>query len=159
MLRESVIRFRCQYPMNLHSFGHCICDLNHGKILAAAGLEPGTAGLWTNHATNELSWRHDISRYCIHKLMLSRTWGNKITIPITLKPPSNWGSYFAQLTLVLHDRRKCNSLYTISSACHHLVSSTRSLFHQIGTISDTMMVKFQTCNYHKRIIPRTDKKQ
>ena len=147
MRRESVIRFRCQYPMNLHSFGHCICDLNHGKILAAAGLEPGTAGLWTNHATNELSLRHDISR------------GNKITVPITLKPPSNWGRYFAKLTLVLHDRRKCNSLYTISSACHHLVSSTRSLFHQIGTISATMMVKFQTCNYHKRIIPRTDKKQ
>ena len=36
---------------------HCIC-VHQEKISAAAWLEPGTPGLWVNHSTNELSWRH-----------------------------------------------------------------------------------------------------
>ena len=54
MRRESFVRFRCQYLMNLNSLSHCKC-VHRVNISAAAGLEPGTPG---NHATNELSWRH-----------------------------------------------------------------------------------------------------
>ena len=43
MRRESAVRFHCQYPMNVNSFGHCICG-HQGNISAAAGLEPGTPG-------------------------------------------------------------------------------------------------------------------
>ena len=50
MRRESVVRFRCQYPMNLNSFDNCIC-MHKGNISAAAVLEPGTPGLIVNHAT------------------------------------------------------------------------------------------------------------
>ena len=39
-----LIRFDCQYPMNLNSLVHCIC-VPQGNISAAAGLEPGTPGL------------------------------------------------------------------------------------------------------------------
>ena len=28
------------------------------KDVGRRGLQPGTPGLWVNHATNELSWRH-----------------------------------------------------------------------------------------------------
>ena len=53
--------FGCHYyPTNLNSLGHCIC-VHQGNISAAAGLEPGTPGLWVSHATNGLSWRHRIT--------------------------------------------------------------------------------------------------
>ena len=52
----------CHYPTILNSLGHCIC-VQHKKISAAAGFEPGTPGLWVNHATNELSWRHILYIY------------------------------------------------------------------------------------------------
>ena len=53
--RESVIRFSYRYTINLNSLGHCICA-QWETISAAAWLEPGTLGLWVNHAAKELSW-------------------------------------------------------------------------------------------------------
>ena len=55
-----VYTFGCHnYATNLSSVAQCIC-VHQGNISAAAGFEPGTPGLWVNHATNELSWRHAI---------------------------------------------------------------------------------------------------
>ena len=53
---ESVFTLGCHYPTNLNILGHCIC-VHQENISAAAALEPGSSGLWVNHATNELSWR------------------------------------------------------------------------------------------------------
>ena len=52
--------FGCYYPMIFNSLGHCLC-VHQGKISAAAGFKPGTTGLWVNHATSELTWRHSLT--------------------------------------------------------------------------------------------------